>query len=756
MVYVTRKDVYCVIFLFISTVKGAAQTTISCGGGVVGQPTVLSCSISGSITQDIYWYRYNTTDAENIVQCVKLSPESVSACVANRALRSRYNVSTELQPPRNPSFTIISVTAEDLEVAWLCVDKITFPDRTSINEDSTCSLKPGQTYSLSGSTSYGIRGGGYIFTCQIYGGNLVPSDIIQFNRDSMSVCRHVLTCLSSVPSGRYTCGCINGNNRQLYLNITNIQVTDAGDWTCGDSFNIATSQAVTLPVYYGPENIRFEPTSSSITVIENESRTVTCSADCNPPCNIKWYKGADTTTASGSNGLLSLTKRQHAGNYTCQITNTQIPGSLQSKQLMVIVHYGPENIRFTPTSSSITVIENKSRTVTCSADCNPPCNINWKKGSAPSGSNGLLSLSNITRQQAGNYTCHVTNTQISGSLQSKQLMVIVYYPPTITSLAPDGVGNMINEESTVTFNCSVDSLPSSVISWSRSQQGEQLYSGSQYTIPKAICQHTDNYTCTASNNIGQPVSKTIPLYVRCAPVLDHNQETKTTISLGRGETGVLSIHVLAYPLPVYTWYYQLQDGSKQPIIEFRTRQKDDGLSSILTIQDVTEDDSGTYIVYVNNSLGTRSTVFNLVVSSEDTSVDGYSSMLGVGIAIGLGISVLVVGIATALAWVILKRNGKRFGIKSVKASDQRVVKDSDTLENITLSDTPHVYDQVNTAVTNTRDTVNTSVLEISSTDYINTSTTSSPYEILDKQTMDQQPNTYQQLSPYQNLAGDKN
>ncbi|XP_050416151.1 tyrosine-protein kinase-like otk [Patella vulgata] len=332
---------------------------------------------------------------------------------------------------------------------------------------------------------------------------------------------------------------------------------------------------------------------------------------------------------------------------------------------------------------------------------------------------------------------------------------------------------MVGEDSTVTFTCSVDGRPSSVISWSRSQQGEQLYSGSQYTISKVSRQHTDNYTCTASNNIGQPVSKTIPLHVTCVPVLDPNQETKTTISVGRGETGVLSIHVLAYPLPVYTWYYQPQDGSKQPITDFRSSQEDNGLSSTLTIQDVTEDDGGKYIVYVNNSLGTRSTVFNLAVTSQDEGCtcsnhfcnDVVSRDLGVGIAIGLGICLVVLGITAVLLWIVLKKSGKKICFKQING-DKTVVNDTVShntgLDNITLPDTPHVYDRVNTGITQASTTLsdNTGVTQTSTTlsdntEYINTSTTSSPYEELDKQTMDQQPSIYQQLSPYQNLSGDK-
>ncbi|KAK6174020.1 hypothetical protein SNE40_017372 [Patella caerulea] len=610
----------------------------------------------------------------------------------------------------------------------------------------------GQTYNLSGSAPYGIRGEDYRFTCQIFGGNFVRTDITQFKRDNIPVFEQPFSCDPSPSTDpRLTCGCINGNNGTLYLNITNVNSTDAGTWTCGDAFNTGTSPPVTLPVYYGPENARFTPTSSSITVYENESRTVTCLADCNPPCNIYWYKGADTSGSiiSSSNGLLQLNNIQRQDTaYTCQAEYSTLVTTPLTKTLQITVYYGPENIRFTPTGSSITVIENESRTVICSAECNPPCNFNWKKGYVPSGSNGVLSLTN--RRQAGNYTCQVTNTQIRNSRQSKQLMVIVHYPPIITSLTSDATNNMIDEDSTVIFTCSVDSFPSSVISWFRSQQGEQPYSGSQYTIPKASCQHTDNYTCTASNNIGQPVSKTIPLYVRCVPILDPRQESKTSISVGRGETGVLSIHVLAYPLPVYTWYYQLQDGSKQPVTDFRIRQEDTGLSSTLTILDVTADDSGKYIVYVNNSLGTRSTLYNLVVTSRDDGNqldqnDAISRARGVGIAIGLGICLVVL----VLLWIILKKCGKKISLKNITVNDQRRYPEDTTSQgtcsgNIPLSDAPVVYDRVGNDPTNTRDTVNP--------DYINTPPTASPYEVLDKQTIDQQPSTYQQLSLYQNLS----
>ncbi|XP_055958988.1 adhesion G-protein coupled receptor G6 isoform X2 [Patella vulgata] len=366
----------------------------------------------------------------------------------------------------------------------------------------------------------------------------------------------------------------------------------------------------------GPENIRFTPTSSNITVIENESRNITCSADCNPPpCNINWYKGSETSgnIISSSNGRLQLNNIQRQDTtYTCQAKHRNLTTTPLTKTLQITVYYGPENVIVTPTSSSITVIENESRTVTCSADCNPPpCNISWYKGADTSSniissSNGLLQLNNIQRPQAGNYTCQAKHTQISGS-QSKQLMVIVHYPPTITSLTSDATNNMVDEHSTVTFTCSVDSLPSSVISWSRSQQEEQLYSGSQYTISKASCQHTDNYTCTASNNIGQPVSKHIPLYARCSP--RENIETKRNIINRIDATINLEVDIIAYPEPTFTWYHT---PTRQIINTARTQQ----LSTInyKSTVEITLNSTlfGDYIVSVHNGIGIQNFTITVI------------------------------------------------------------------------------------------------------------------------------------------------
>ncbi|XP_055958764.1 uncharacterized protein LOC126829988 [Patella vulgata] len=195
---------------------------------------------------------------------------------------------------------------------------------------------------------------------------------------------------------------------------------------------------------------------------------------------------------------------------------------------------------------------------------------------------------------------------------------------------------MIDEDSTVTFNCLVDSLPSSVISWSRSQQGGQLYSGSQYTISKASCQHIDNYTCTASNNIGQPVSKTIPLFVKCSP--RENTVTKRNITNRIHTTINLEVDIIAYPRPTFTWYHT---PTRQIINTARTQQ----LSTInyKSTVEITLNSTlfGDYIVSVYNDIGVQNFTIT-VIDGEPPKPPGKMESNNIPIIVGSVVVVLLV------------------------------------------------------------------------------------------------------------------
>ncbi|XP_055956835.1 uncharacterized protein LOC126821031 isoform X1 [Patella vulgata] len=263
---------------------------------------------------------------------------------------------------------------------------------------------------------------------------------------------------------------------------------------------------------------------------------------------------------------------------------------------------------------------------------------------------------------------------------------------TITSDAVDKI--LIDENASVTINCLVESIPAARVSWSRSQQGGQLYSGSQYTIPKASCQHTDNYTCTASNNIGQPVSKTIPLVVRCTPVVMTTQTivvvTKDVIVVPRGETAV-------------------KEAVKEAV--------DDKMSKEDTLKEAVDDKP------------CKDTVKEAVddkMSKEGIVKESVDDKLGVGIAIGVSIGLVVSGVLSVIIWGIRKRRD------AIMSNDGHGVNDtvsSQSRDNTTR----HCNSPVDTG---------------DSVEYVNTiyTPTSSDYEGLDELTMDHRPNIYLPLS----------
>ncbi|XP_055958759.1 adhesion G-protein coupled receptor G6 isoform X2 [Patella vulgata] len=234
-----------ILFLKFHYITGAEYSLSgSAPYGIIGEDYRFTCQVSGyNIPEEVRFFR----DDGAAVAC-KVSPTTCESqshnirhytcgCI-NGNNRKLYLNMTDIQ-----SYHALN---------WTCGGKLyngvaSLPVTLPIYS---------QKYSLSGSAPYGIRGEDYRFTCQVSVGN-IPIEI-GFNKGSESVCEVVLISCQEPSSSdtRYTCGCINGNNKQLYLNITNVTSTDTGNWTCGDTFNIGTSPTVTLPVYYNcPEEI---------------------------------------------------------------------------------------------------------------------------------------------------------------------------------------------------------------------------------------------------------------------------------------------------------------------------------------------------------------------------------------------------------------------------------------------------------------------------------------------------------------------
>ncbi|ESO92684.1 hypothetical protein LOTGIDRAFT_175665, partial [Lottia gigantea] len=205
--------------------------------------------------------------------------------------------------------------------------------------------------------SYAELGENYRLQCNVTDS---PSGL-DFRRNNIVVC-NMINCESQSIDNRYKCGCINNNNKQLYLNISNINKQDDTTWSCRG--NSGGQGSTNVSVYYGPENIRFNPTSDNIDGIEGKSQSVNCLADCKPECNITWSKDGLTTIL---NNRLSLSTRNQTGSYNCTVKHIVLNKQL-TKQLNVQIYYGPDRLTFSPDVTSINIIEDGPDELTFSPD----------------------------------------------------------------------------------------------------------------------------------------------------------------------------------------------------------------------------------------------------------------------------------------------------------------------------------------------------------------------------------------------------
>ncbi|XP_048775018.2 hemicentin-1-like isoform X2 [Ostrea edulis] len=160
-------------------------------------------------------------------------------------------------------------------------------------------------------------------------------------------------------------------------------VSDDGNYKCKLSDNTKSHENLQLTILYGPRNVRImkdkENADAEIFLREWYNYTrLTCSSECNPACNISWYKDGKLLSYE-RNKIFSITSyRQHSGNYECKASG--IEGTVSSKQVKITIHYSTNIVKVIP-DSKVYYSRRGGRpleNITCQADCLPECTFTWK------------------------------------------------------------------------------------------------------------------------------------------------------------------------------------------------------------------------------------------------------------------------------------------------------------------------------------------------------------------------------------------
>ncbi|XP_066014896.1 hemicentin-1-like [Pocillopora verrucosa] len=437
------------------------------------------------------------------------------------------------------------------------------------------------------------------------------------------------------------------DNRHLI--ITNVSRVNKGEYKCVASNKVGndTSNTTFVLVEFGPE-ISEPPTNRT----KEEKQTVdfSCVVAGYPTPDVVWTKNRMELNVTGDMRLsvssndgdhqltISNVQQSDAGQYRCVANNSLDTATSSSATLTV--QFAPE----------VTIDGDQKRYLANGTDLLLTCQFNalptvsevqWVKDgiviastliTPPNGSRVTISHHNesqtqlsiiaVSLEDAGNYTCNVTNNV--GSSSSNWTSIVIQVIPSIEQ---DPKASPVKERENLTLFCNA-SGSSLRISWKKNGSGINPSEDSRILLSRDNVQLTivnvsrkDNgaYQCVASNEVGSATSNAAIVNVQFGPEISEPPIDTTKIE---GQTVVLSCLVAGYPTPAVAW--TKNDVELNSIANLRLNVSSKNGNHTLKITDVQKSDAGQYRCVANNSLQTsKSSPSTLTVQfAPEVTIDG--------------------------------------------------------------------------------------------------------------------------------------
>ncbi|KAK1895388.1 Carcinoembryonic antigen-related cell adhesion molecule 5 [Dissostichus eleginoides] len=295
----------------------------------------------------------------------------------------------------------------------------------------------------------------------------------------------------------------DGNSTLTIINVTRY---DKGPFSCQVTNPVSegTSDAVTLLIIFGPENINLIISPSQEYYDEGSDIILTCSADSGPPAFIQWFLNGDLLSETGSDLSLMNVHISQSGIYSCQAFNNKTLMNQTSQTVAVSVRRSPVS-NVTVTSSSTGLVEfNSSVSLSCSSSGSSLSFLWLNSSSEVTGSDRVqitdggstLTIINVTRYDQGPFRCHVSNPINEGT--SAPLNLTIYYGPENTILTIYPTKEHHQEGSDISLSCSADSGPPAQFTWFL--DGDLMSDGPELRLMNVQQNQRGNYSCQAFND----------------------------------------------------------------------------------------------------------------------------------------------------------------------------------------------------------------------------------------------------------------
>lgn len=203
-----------------------------------------------------------------------------------------------------------------------------------------------------------------------------------------------------------------------------------------------------------------------------------------------------------------------------------------------------------------------------------------------------LRIQKVDVYDEGSYTCSIQTKQ---QPKTSQVYLIVQVPANIYKVSEDII---VNEGSNVTLSCLATGRPDPVITWRLLNPSAEPLDGEEYLDITGIMRNqAGRYECKASNDVATPDVKYVNVIVNYPPTIKSNLGSEAAV----GRMGMLRCEAVAVPTPEFEWYRDEKRLSNTQGINIQIL----GTTTLLMINNVTEEDYGNYTCVASNRLGAQ-------------------------------------------------------------------------------------------------------------------------------------------------------
>ncbi|XP_061224907.1 sialoadhesin [Neopsephotus bourkii] len=316
--------------------------------------------------------------------------------------------------------------------------------------------------------------------------------------------------------------------RNCTLQLQGVMVEDSGPYRFrfeivnGDRWSAA--QDVMLSV---SEDLEKPSVTGNEEQTEGQTSTLECSAPYACPLGdvaLRWeghdpqvsvVSGRVQMDTSGVGHYLNLTTsfswRDHSRKLLCEVSY----GSRKAaKEVVLRVRHTPKDtqVLMNPSGQNIRVGDTVSFTCTVGSSHPPVSQYRWYKDGVPMGTEQILTLRGVRREDYGQYHCEAENAL--GTAVAPAVMLYIF--SAVVSLSPSAE---VLEGTATTVSCDVPGHQGQDLHYSWYKNGAWLKEGSAHTLlfHRITASDTGYYSCKVTNDRGSDTSPAISLSVTYPP-----------------------------------------------------------------------------------------------------------------------------------------------------------------------------------------------------------------------------------------------